>query len=445
MFSKSKRTVLLVRLKRRMSIASFARLSCEPLELEYLYAVASGAGWQSEIYDGVVSAEPLRGVLARLKPDVVAFSGYITAEDSIIRHAAMVKHALPQAVVVAGGVHAAVNHERFHKPHIDLIIRADETLVFRTLLETGVEAVRRMPGVCHADSHGAWICNDIGSSQQCPDVRPNRAHFEAYRKKFRYLDYGPTAIVKGSYGCPHQCSFCFCRLLNNGKYSERPLPDLLDEITEIAADTIWIVDDSFLLNKERVLEFCDEVEHRKIRKKFIVYGRADFVAANPEILSRIRAAGIIDLIVGLEAVDEDALREYRKQVTAEVNATCVRLLEEAGIRCTGLFIVSHNATRGDFRSLDRWISRTGLRVYTLSIFTPFPGTDIYEQYRDQLTTTDCTKWDLLHLVLQPGNMSRLEFYLRFYLLQAKVLFRYYRKRNSDAASRVSAAASEVAS
>ena len=427
MCSKDKRMVLLVRLKRNSSMANMVSLACEPLELEYLAAVAGKAGWQCEIHDGVVSAEPFRMALARLKPDVVAFSGYVTAQDQIIRHAALVRKVLPQAVVAVGGVHAEINHAHFHVPQIDFVIRSNALHTFRTLLESGAAALGKMPGVCHADGRGAWTCNDSGLENPCPHVRPNRAHFEKYRKKFRYLDYGTTAIVKGSCGCPHQCSFCFCRLLNNGQFSARPVDDLVDEIAGIQADTIWIVDDSFLLNRDRVLEFCDRIEHLKTRKRFIVYGRADFVVTHADILPRIRQAGIIDVIVGLEAVDEDVLQDYRKQVSAQVNETCVRLLEEAGIRCTGLFIVSHNATRADFRTLDRWIARTGLRVYTLSIFTPFPGTDIYRQYRDQLTTTDCAKWDLLHLVLPPGNMGRLEFYLRFYWLQAKVLLRYFRK------------------
>ncbi len=445
MCSNPEGTVLLVRPKRSLGMARLVKLECEPLELEYLSAVAESAGWRSEIYDGAVCRESFRSALKRLRPDVVAFSGYFPAESAIIRHAQFAKRVLPETVVVVGGVHAQLNHERFHQPGIDLVVRADGLSTFRSLLVSGTEAAVQLPGVCHVDGSDRWVCNAIGPEQPLVGIRPSRTHFEKYRRRFRYLGYGPTAVVKGSYGCPYNCSFCYCRLLNGGKYHARPLDDVLDEISGISADTIWIVDDIFLLERQQVLEFCSEVERRGLRRKFIVYGRADFIAKNADLLPAMKAAGIIDVIVGLEAIDAASLLDYRKQVSAEENEDCVRLLQEAGIKCTGLFIVSHNATRADFRALDRWISRTGLRVYTMSIFSPFPGTEGYQQYRDQLTTEDCRKWDLLHLVIEPGGMSRLEFYLRFYWLQAKMLFRPKRKRVAGHAAEMSPAVRQVAS
>jgi radical SAM superfamily enzyme YgiQ (UPF0313 family) len=58
-----------------------------------------------------------------------------------------------------------------------------------------------------------------------------------------------VALLKTAFGCPYSCNFCFCRKITGGKYIERDLGDVLNEIENISEKHIYIVDDDFLFSR----------------------------------------------------------------------------------------------------------------------------------------------------------------------------------------------------
>jgi hypothetical protein len=76
---------------------------------------------------------------------------------------------------------------------------------------------------------------------------------------------------------------------------------------------------------------------------------------------------------------------------------------------------------GEFWRLWTFILKNRLDLYTISIFTPLPGSDEFLSYQDRLTTDKAEKFDFLHLVL-PSRLPRYVFYGMFYLSHLKLLF-----------------------
>ena len=67
-----------------------------------------------------------------------------------------------------------------------------------------------------------------------------------------------------------------------------------------------------------------------------------------------------------------------------------------------------------------WLVKHELIHVTISIFTPIPGTPLYEEYKDKLITKKIEHWDFLHLVVEPENISRHKFYLYYRRLILKL-------------------------
>ena len=148
----------------------------------------------------------------------------------------------------------------------------------------------------------------------------------------------------------------------------------------------------------------------KIKKNFIVYSRADFIVNNKDLLSFIKKIGIVMVIVGLEAVNDSNLNSYNKLTNENMNKKCVKFLNESDIECMGLFIAGIEYTKKDFKNLRLWIKEVKLNIFTISVLTPLPVTELYEKYKDVLTTKDFSKYDFLHLNINPLNMNRITFY-----------------------------------
>ena len=65
--------------------------------------------------------------------------------------------------------------------------------------------------------------------------------------------------------------------MNMGKLSCRDMDDVVDEIAQIDSDNIYIVDDDFLYDTDRLNRFVDRIRQRGIHKNYICYGRADYI------------------------------------------------------------------------------------------------------------------------------------------------------------------------
>ncbi len=136
-------------------------------------------------------------------------------------------------------------------------------------------------------------------------------------------------------------------------------------------------------------------------------------------MRELKDIGLSLVMVGLEARSDDELDSYNKKATLKHNEECVKILEELGIICAGLFIVHQDMTVKDFRELYTWIAQRAI-IPTISIFTPMQGAADYSRFKDNLLTDDPKKQDLFHCILKPKHMSVRRFYFEYYKLSVKL-------------------------
>ena len=393
-------------------------LNSEPLELEYLHTVAQQQGWEDMIYDGLNARYSARQAISDYMPDVVAVTGYITQEKLMLKYAKIAKGINPATITVLGGVHAQLNFERLYSPDVDYVFRSEDVNAFGDLLRFfagGVLDLSTISGLCYRQND-EWIENKLLPFDVNNLPIPDRSFFYRNKAWFRYLDLSEVATLKTAISCPYNCNFCYCTRLGTGRYSVRNLDKVMKELEGLDCEAVLIADDVFLFDEERVWAFIAEVKRRNIRKKYLCYGRADYIAAHAEQIKALAEIGFVYFFVGLEAVTDQELINYNKKITADVNARCVEVVHAAGARCFALMIAPIDATKQYFSNLYQWVVDHGVKYVTVSIFTPIPGTPLYEEYKDRLITDDIEEWDFLHLVAEPTNMSKQAFYLEYYKL-----------------------------
>lgn len=397
-------------------------LDNEPLELEYLHTILKEEGHEDYIYDGLVERDSVEAVLRREQPDIVAITGYITQEKLMIKFARLAKELNPQCTTILGGVHVQLNYERFYDEAVDYLSRSESMEAFRELIQYiqyGKTQRETINGLGYKVD-GVYRINEFVPT--CIDTLPipDREHFYKYKNYYRYLDLTEVATIKTSFSCPYGCNFCYCTLLSGGRYVARDLNLVIQELEALDCQNVQIVDDDFLVDQERLWAFIRLVKERNIQKTYICYARADFVSAHADIVQALADIGFKYFLVGLEAVSDDELTGYNKKTSVDVNRRCVEVIHQTSAHCIGLMIAPIDATKAYFNNLYKWIVDNGLKYVTVSIFTPIPGTPLYEEYKDKLTSKDIEDWDFLHLVLEPTYMSKSQFYAEFYKLFIKL-------------------------
>ena len=215
--------------------------------------------------------------------------------------------------------------------------------------------------------------------------------------------------------------------MNMGQLSLRDIEDVVREIAQIDTENIYIVDDDFLFDTERLGRFVDAVRQQGIRKRYICYGRADFIAKNPEMMRKLKEIGLYYVLVGLEAIEDSYLARYEKRSDVHNNVQCVSVCNELGIHMMGMFIVDLSFRAKDFRALYHWIVEHQVRHVALSVFTPELCTPVYEQYRDRIITDNPSHFDYLHLVARPAYMGVRSFYFHYYILLIRLFLKAKRE------------------
>jgi radical SAM superfamily enzyme YgiQ (UPF0313 family) len=164
-----------------------------------------------------------------------------------------------------------------------------------------------------------------------------------------------------------------------------------------------------------------------IKKYFTVQTRTDIICKFPHLIEMWKGCGNLAIFLGLEAVTDEGLDRVNKKNTASNNARALEILKELGVGFTPNFIVDPAWDREDFTRLREWIEMTGAYNSGFSILTPLPGTDLWDEASQQVTTHDWEMYDIVHAVL-PTKLPLPEFYAEYSRLWRHVLDLRYRTK-----------------
>jgi radical SAM superfamily enzyme YgiQ (UPF0313 family) len=392
----------------------------EPLELEVVGALVQPPD-EVVIVDLILEPEPFEHFLERERPDVVGFTGYITNVGVVQELARRTKRFDSSIRTIIGGPHAEVCPQDFDIPEIDFRVVRNATTQFLPLLD-------------HLAGKGPLPGATLAAGQACdwgrvPDFDftyplPRRDLTNKYRSRYFYLYQDRVALLKTSFGCPYSCTFCFCRLLTGGRYHVRSLDAVFEELEGVSEREIYIVDDDFLVSRDRVLAFIDGVRQRGLKKRFQVYGRADFIADNPDVIEAFRAIGLSVVIIGLESFDDSDLVSYNKRLLAEVNIRAMEVLNANAIDVYATIILSPSWTAADFACLDGFMRRLKIRFANLQPLTPLPGIEYRVDQAELIERRDdWAKWDLAHVTVRPAKLTVREFYAETMRLYRRMIWR----------------------
>lgn len=223
---------------------------------------------------------------------------------------------------------------------------------------------------------------------------------KVYKKYLNIEDYFlgqslyPEVQIFTGRGCPNSCTFCsWPQTLMGRKYRHRSVSNLLDELkwieNNLSVKEVFFEDDTFTLNKKRVLEFCKGYKNRGLKTVWACNARVD--SLDLETMRAMKKANCRLLIAGYESGSPDILRNVKKGITVEqikefaFNAKKTRLLVHGDI-IFGL----PGETKETIEMTKRLVKEIKPDVLQVAVASPFPGTEFYDwcKHKDCLLTYD---------------------------------------------------------
>lgn len=391
----------------------------EPLELEILATLIKGEN-EVRIVDMILEKRDIIYFIKDFKPDIICLTGYITHIPVIKQYCSTAKRIKKDIITIVGGVHVEKFPEDINHETIDYRVVRNATRSFPMLLDFLIGKSLFPRGILKVDE---LLKEDNLPEYDFFSPIPDRTLTRKYRSHYFYVFHNKVALIKTSFGCPFHCKFCFCRKITGDNYFTRPLNEVIDELSSIKEKEIYIVDDDFLVSADRIKEFIRLLKVHGIRKKYLVYGRADFIAGNPGLIKEFKEVGLRTVIVGLESFDDKELTGFDKQTNSNTNKRAMGVLNKYKVDCYAAVIISPSWDFSDFKKAGDIMIELGIKFVNLQPLTPLKGTGLIVNEEDLVVDrNDFTKWDLAHVAIRPQNMNLEDFYKNILSLYLRIIF-----------------------
>ncbi len=331
-----------------------------------------------------LSYPELRGRIASAQPDIVGVAAMSFTMIDVLETVALAKAACPAAPVVLGGPHVHLfPDETIQLPGVDYLVLGEGEATFTSLLEhiDDPKRLRQLKGIVFRDRDE--IVN-TGPPEVLDDLDgipfPAR-HLVPYRQYSSLLTVGQVVTtLMTSRGCPFRCSFCDRPHLGK-RFRARCPNNVVDEIAECAQMGIrefLIYDDTFTINRQRVIEICDELRKRKLDIGFDIRAHVDTM--DEQMLAELKAAGCQGIHYGIEAGSPAILRNLNKRINLDRAREVFEATRKADIPILAYFMIGNpGETAADIRTTFEVMRGLNPDYVHLTILTPFPGTPVYSE------------------------------------------------------------------
>lgn len=406
-----------------------------PLGLAYLAAVLRKEGHEVLIYDADCNVNPSKMDFTRLedsypfylkslredshtiwmemrerihsfKPDIVGITVWTTFAASAFKIASLCKEYDKTMPVIVGGPHITIKCDEVMRicPDVDFLVRGEGEETFLELVEklqdrdeVKIKRLRNIKGIVFREN-GQIIHNSDREFIQELNALPFPARDLLLNKgSYNSEDMG---LLMTSRGCPYNCSYCATGIWKR-KIRYRSIDNVIDEIKFVInayrTQQFTIKDDTFTVNRKRVLEFCDKLIKENLNINWDCNTRVDVV--DGELLKKMKAAGCNSIKVGIETGSQRVLGLINKRTTLSQAREAARLFRKVGIYWTGYFMMGlPSETKEEIYQTRKFMKELKPDFASLSVYEPFPGTDLFEIGIDRgLVQSDRTLEDFYNI------------------------------------------------
>jgi hopanoid C-3 methylase HpnR len=386
-------------------------LRLEPLGLELVAAAARRAGHSVRLID--LQCEPQQNffrLLKRWRPDVIAFSvNYLANVPEIIDLARATRALLPETFICIGGHSVSFIPEEILQHAagaVDCVLIGEGETAITGLLDALAQTqpdLRKVPGSVTLDHRGS----PPAFMHSLDDLLPARDLVQ-HRRKYFIGELDPAASIEFSRGCPWDCVFCSAWTFYGRNYRVKTPERAVEELAQVREPGIFIVDDVAFIQAEHGMQLGEAIARRGIRKRYYLETRGDVLLRNKEVFQLWKRLGLNTMFLGLEAIDEEGLKRYRKRVTLSKNFEALEFARSLDISVAVNIIADPAWDRERFKVVRDWCLEIP-EVVNISINTPYPGTETWHTESRRLTTRDYRLFDIQHAVL-PTKLPLPEFY-----------------------------------
>jgi len=219
-------------------------------------------------------------------------------------------------------------------------------------------------------------------------------------------DYITTDVFEATRGCAHACDFCVVPSAWGRRQLQKPVEEVVADICRTGARRLIFVDLNLVSDRNYAAQLFAALVPLGVQW----YGLAtSLLARDRELLELCARSGCRGLLIGLESISRQGLREVHKGFQDPGDfRELIALFHRHGIAIQGCFVFGFDDDTPEvFQRTAEFAVDARIDLPRFAVLTPFPATPLFHRYeRDgRLLTRNWELYDGQHVVFQPQRMS----------------------------------------
>jgi radical SAM superfamily enzyme YgiQ (UPF0313 family) len=286
-----------------------------------------------------------------------------------------IKEKFPYIKIIAGGPHLSAFEKRvlLDCTAIDygITFEGEETII-ELLKNKNLEGIK---GLIYRDGEEIKY-NGMRNFIENLDSIP----FPTFTK-FELNKYSNIMDISSSRGCPFRCIFCSKYGFRKNVIYKSP-EKILDEIkfiySNIKPEFLMFTDETFSVNKERVLKICHLIRSENLKIQWGILTRPDCV--DEEMLKEMKKAGLYTISLGIESGKEKIRYTLGKNFSNTDCENIVKICKNLGIYTVSFFLLGlPNETMEDIRETINYSIKLDTDHVFFNTYIMIPGAPLFDK------------------------------------------------------------------
>lgn len=342
----------------------------------------------------------VREAVRKFAPHMLGISG-LTCESYMLHEAArLARLAIPEIPVIAGGPYPSSDpNTLLADRNIDVAVigEGEETLLelARTIRDKG--PAWKKPDVLRS-VHGIVFRGDGGELVQSPARKPIESLDDIPGPAWDTIDPSwywtrgsmstggvrPYMPVFTTRGCPFSCTYChklFSRAFR-ARTSEHVIDEILNLNKMYGVNDFEFLDDSINIDRDRFRKILEGLASSglKLTIHFPNGLRTDLLEEDD--IRLIKRVGAGELSVAVETASPRLQKMTRKNLDLDKVSRNIDLLAQLRVFTRGFFMLGYpTETEAELLSTIDFAAHSQLHLASFHITNPFPGTQIYDEFK----------------------------------------------------------------
>jgi anaerobic magnesium-protoporphyrin IX monomethyl ester cyclase len=351
------------------------------------------AGYQVRIVDSTITPNFQKTVLEELSDALCLAVSLVTGPmiRETVQIARAAKALYPDLPIVLGGWHPSLLPDQtLAEQAVDVVVRGQGEFAMLEVIQRLEDraSLKGIEGVGYKED-GRLVFNPSRALRPLSEMPPKAYHLADFNKYERTCGRR-WAMYISSLACPYNCGYC----TNAGVYGrgwnalepEQVVEETMDVVKRYRLQLLWIVDDNFLVDRERALGIAEGLVRRDAKFDWSIQASTNLVDRfTVDELKLLKRSGLSQIAMGADSGSPKVMKLMGKDFQKiETIWAAAEKLHKSGVRPSFNMIFGYpgegEAEQRESVKLIMDICRKypGAEFWT-NIFTPYPGAPIMER------------------------------------------------------------------